>query len=47
MQFETVLVARIPKVNYPEHGVKTIEVLVRGRRTEVRKWMILFPQIAP
>jgi transposase len=26
MQFETVLVARIPRVNCPEHGVKTIEV---------------------
>jgi transposase len=25
MQFETVLVARIPRVNCPEHGVKTIE----------------------
>ena len=26
MQFETVLVAPIPRVNCPEHGVKTIEV---------------------
>ena len=26
MQFETVLAARIPRVNCPEHGVKTIQV---------------------
>ena len=26
MQFETVLVARTPRINRPEHGVKTIEV---------------------
>jgi transposase len=33
MQFETVLVARIPRVNCPEHGVKTIEVPWAGKNS--------------
>ena len=31
MQFETVLVARTPRVNCPEHGVKTIAVPWAGK----------------
>jgi len=33
MQFETVLVARTPRVNCPEHGVKTIEVPWAGKNS--------------
>jgi len=33
MQFETILVARIPRVNCPEHGVKTIEVPWAGKNS--------------
>jgi len=33
MQFETVLVARIPRVDCPEHGVKTIEVPWAGKNS--------------
>src|SRR5262245_36503475 len=33
MQFETVLVARIPRVNCLEHGVKTIEVPWAGKNS--------------
>src|SRR6478735_7346563 len=33
MQFETVLVARIPRVSCPEHGVKTIEVPWAGKNS--------------
>jgi transposase len=33
MQFETVLVARLPRVNCPEHGVKTIEVPWAGKNS--------------
>jgi transposase len=33
MQFETLLVARIPRVNCPEHGVKTIEVPWAGKNS--------------
>jgi transposase len=33
MQFETVLMARIPRVNCPEHGVKTIEVPWAGKNS--------------
>ena len=33
MQFETVLVARIPRVNCPEHGVKTSEVPWAGKNS--------------
>jgi transposase len=33
MQFETVLVARIARVNCPEHGVKTIEVPWAGKNS--------------
>jgi hypothetical protein len=31
MQFETLLVARTPRVNCPEHGVKTIEAPWAGK----------------
>src|SRR5215813_7580846 len=33
MQFETVLIARIPRVNCPQHGVKTIEVPWAGKNS--------------
>src|SRR6516165_4197781 len=33
MQFETVLIARTPRVNCPEHGVKTIEVPWAGKNS--------------
>ena len=33
MQFETVLVTRIPRVNCPEHGVNTIEVPWAGKNS--------------
>jgi transposase len=33
MQFETLLVARSPRVNCPEHGVKTIEVPWAGKHS--------------
>ncbi|MGA8654706.1 MAG: transposase [Chthoniobacterales bacterium] len=33
MQFETVLVARLPRVNCPEHGIKTIEVPWAGKNS--------------
>ena len=33
MQFETVLVARTPRVNCPEHGVKTIELPWAGKNS--------------
>jgi transposase len=35
MQFETVLVARTPRVNCPEHGVKTIEVPWAGKNSRI------------
>jgi transposase len=33
MQFETVLIARIPRINCREHGVKTIEVPWAGKNS--------------
>src|SRR5262245_37514091 len=43
MQFETVLVARIPRVNCLEHGVKTIEVPWAGKN---RRFTLMFEAFA-
>lgn len=43
MQFETVLVARLPRVNCPEHGVKTIEVPWAGKNS---RFTLMFEALA-